>query len=163
MSLLHLYSANISFCRYREGSVEYLGRGESYRPGGSRRSPPPRVPPSDSYIPSSRAGRPRSRSPDSYRRRSRSPRRDGGSWRERARSPPRRAYSPPRADTYRRDARDRSPRRERYDDRERYPRSPPRRERTPLRRSRDASPAGSRGLRSPPRSRYDEPKSRGTS
>lgn len=157
------------------------GGGESYRPGRSppprvdsfrNRSPPRRPPPADFYIPTSgRPVRPRSRSPP-FRRRSRSPRGfrngDNGAWRERQRSPPRRAFSP-RGDDYRRP---RSPVRDTRGDR--YGRSPPRpvRERSPLplKRSREVSPAGSRGMRSPPPMkrerlvspprRYEQPRSR---
>ncbi|KAF2840302.1 hypothetical protein M501DRAFT_1002628 [Patellaria atrata CBS 101060] len=135
------------------------GAGESYRPA---RSPPRRPPPpaGDTYVPDSRrAPRTRSRSPE-YRRRSRSPPRnlyrDTGTYRARERSPPpRREFSPRREDyrgTYRneyREGRGRSPIRE-----TRYARSPVRtRERSPvappLKRSRDVSPVGSRGMRSP--------------
>ncbi|KAF2182701.1 hypothetical protein K469DRAFT_728332 [Zopfia rhizophila CBS 207.26] len=135
---------------------------DSYR---STRSPPRRGPlAADTYTPASRAVRPRSRSP-TFRRRSRSPRRDDADrWRARPRSPPRRAYSP-RRDDYRSD-RGRSPRRDGYDS---YTRSPRPRDRSPLPRERELSPARSRGMRSPPRvkrespprsSRYEESRSR---
>ncbi|ORY07171.1 hypothetical protein BCR34DRAFT_29161 [Clohesyomyces aquaticus] len=133
------------------------GRGiDSYRSRGPLAA--------DTYTPGSRASRPRSPSP-TYRRRSRSPRRDDDRWRARPRSPPRRAYSP-RRDDYRGD-RGRSPRRPAYDS---YTtRSPRVRDRSPPPRERDISPARSRGMRSPPRkrdpspprsSRYEEPRSR---
>lgn len=142
-------------------------RVDSYRAGRSpprRSSPPPRrgSPPrrglasADTYTPggASRPSRPRSRSPV-FRRRSRSPRRDDN-WRARPRSPPRRNFSP-RRDDYRND-RARSPRRDGYDS---YTRSPRPRDRSPPPRTREASPARSRGMRSPVRvSRYDEPRSR---
>lgn len=143
-------------------------RMDSYRAGRSpprRSSPPPRrrSPPrglglasADTYTPGggSRPPRPRSRSP-AFRRRSRSPRRDDN-WRARPRSPPRRNFSPRRAD-YRND-RPRSPRREGYDS---YTRSPRPRDRSPPPRAREASPARSRGVRSPVRAnRYEEPRSR---
>ncbi|KAI9815689.1 MAG: hypothetical protein M1827_002085 [Pycnora praestabilis] len=138
---------------------------ETYRPGRSpsprsdnfrsNRSPRPRPrsPPAvDTYIPSSSnrtGGRPRSRSPGSFRRRSRSPtfrgRDTGGSWRGRQRSP-QRGWSPRREPVRRGDRATspyggtdgRSPRNAR-------PRSPPN-----LKRSREVSPAGSRAMRSPP-------------
>jgi hypothetical protein len=143
-------------------------RMDSYRAARSpprRSSPPPRrrSPPrglglasADTYTPGggSRPPRPRSRSP-AFRRRSRSPRRDDN-WRARPRSPPRRNFSPRRID-YRND-RPRSPRREGYDS---YTRSPRPRDRSPPPRAREASPARSRGVRSPVRpNRYDEPRSR---
>ena len=142
-------------------------RGETYRPG-PRRSPPPSrygevvrggggPPSNDSYIPSGRPTRPRSRSPPPYRRRSRSPmrddRRDTG-WR--ARSPSRRGGFSPRRGDGRRDIRD--------DDRRdsRFNRSPPRdgrfnvsprrreRSRSPLKRPREDSP-GYRPRSPPPK------------
>ena len=153
----------------RDRDVERMGRGESYRPGRSLRSPGRdrdrereredsyrRPAPSDTYIPGA-SRRPRSRSPrraspPPFRRRSRSrspPRRFREGSRERQRSPPRRAYSPRREDD-RRDAR---------------PRSPPRfRERSPValpKRTRDSSPyARERGYRSPPvkRERFESPR-----
>lgn len=133
-------------------------RGDSYRAG---RSPPRRgLASADTYTPGSRSVRPRSRSP-AFRRRSRSPRRDDN-WRARPRSPPRRTYSPrrdePRRDDSYRGDRGRSPRRDGYDS---YARSPRPRERSPPPRDREASPARSRGVRSPVRtSRYEEPRSR---
>ncbi|KAF2800493.1 hypothetical protein K505DRAFT_292731 [Melanomma pulvis-pyrius CBS 109.77] len=143
----------------------------TYRPGERPRSPGPRIDsyrsarsPSrrapltaDTYTPASRTARPRSRSPP-FRRRSRSPRRDEDRYRARPRSPPRRAFSP-RRDDYRTD-RARSPRRDAYDS---YTtRSPRPRERSPPLRERLASPARSRGVRSPPPrpGRYEEPRSR---
>ncbi|KAF2640604.1 hypothetical protein P280DRAFT_451408 [Massarina eburnea CBS 473.64] len=135
---------------------------DSYR---ANRSPPPRrgLSGADTYTPGGRASRPRSRSP-SFRRRSRSPRRDDrrddDRWRARPRSPPRRAYSP-RREEFRND-RARSPPRREYDS---YTRSP-RRERSPppRERERELSPARSRGARSPRRSsRYEEPRSRAQS
>ncbi|KAJ4362611.1 hypothetical protein N0V95_001416 [Ascochyta clinopodiicola] len=150
-------------------------RVDSYRAGRSpprrssppprRASPPPRraSPPrrglasADTYTPggNSRPSRPRTRSP-AFRRRSRSPRRDDN-WRARPRSPPRRNFSP-RRDDFRND-RPRSPlRRDGYDS---YIRSPRPRDRSPPPRTREASPARSRGVRSPVRAtRYDEPRSR---
>ncbi|KAK5017017.1 hypothetical protein LTR16_002407 [Cryomyces antarcticus] len=171
------------------------GRGQSYRPGASGRSPPPRPgdsyraarsPPRgpplvDSYAPGKLSARPRSRSPPPFRRRSRSPGpsfrggRDNGGWRGRPRSPPRRDFSPPRGEGFRRDVRQRSPPAQDF----RTARSPPPRARErsplPLKRSREVSPVGSRGRRSPPpakrerlasppRGRYDPfPSSRGQS
>ncbi|KAK7182940.1 hypothetical protein PSPO01_11039 [Paraphaeosphaeria sporulosa] len=138
---------------------------DSYRANTRDRSPPRGgVSRADTYTPGGgRASRPRSRSPASFRRRSRSPRRDDDRWRAgRARSPPRRAYSPPpppRRDDFRND-RARSPPRREYDS---YTRSP-RRDRSPPPRERDPSPARSRAARSPPRTgRYDEPRSRAQS
>lgn len=141
-------------------------RVDSYRARSPARrsSPPPRrgSPPrrglasADTYTPggNSRPARPRSRSP-AFRRRSRSPRRDDN-WRARPRSPPRRNFSP-RRDDYRNE-RARSPRRDGYDS---YTRSPRPRDRSPPPRTREASPARSRGMRSPVRpSRYEEPRSR---
>ncbi|KAI9837620.1 MAG: hypothetical protein M1837_002954 [Sclerophora amabilis] len=91
------------------------GRGDASR---SNRSPPPvkgrSSPPVDTYVPTNdRAPRPRSRSPGSFRRRSRSPPFRARarspvaeqSWRTRERSPPprwspRRAAAPPRDERY---------------------------------------------------------------
>ncbi|KAF2002533.1 hypothetical protein P154DRAFT_141128 [Amniculicola lignicola CBS 123094] len=132
-------------------------RVDSYRAG---RSPPRRGPlAADTYVPGSRASRPRSRSP-SFRRRSRSPRRDEDRWRSggRPRSPPRRGFSPRRDDFRSERARSPPPRREGYDS---YTRSPRPRERSPPLREREASPTRSIRMRSPPRAgRYDEPRSR---
>ena len=160
----------------RDRDVEKMGRGESYRPGRSLRSPVRdrgregdgfrRGPPSDTYMPGS-TRRPRSRSPrrspPSYRRRSRSrtpPRRYADDHGHRARSPPKRGYSP-RRDGDRRDTRMRSPAPR---DTGRYDRSPPRyRERSPApaKRARDPSPySRERGFRSPParRERFGSPR-----
>lgn len=111
------------------------------------RGPPP--PPTDSYVP---GGRRRSRSPEFYRRRSRSPpRMQSDTWTPRARSPPRRFD--PRDDYPPRDARPRSPRRgyppagDRYDPRTRSPQPP-------INRVRDFSPPNTR-MRSPPPTRSD--------
>ena len=150
----------------RPRSRSPVPRVDSYRAGRSpprrssplRRASPPRrgLASADTYTPggNSRPSRPRSRSP-AFRRRSRSPRRDDN-WRARPRSPPRRNFSPRRED-YRSD-RMRSPRRDGYDS---YTRSPRPRDRSPPIRTREASPARSRGVRSPLRaSRYEEPRSR---
>ena len=160
--------------RYRDSSVERLGRGESYRPRSPRgvadsyrRAPSA----ADTYVP--RAPRPRSRSPTIFRRRSRSRSPRGDRYRDddrytskddryrerdrnddRPRSPPRRGYTP--RDDHRREPRARSP------VRERYAHSPPRRQPMAPRR-RDQSPASrNRDYRSPPpkRERDESPSNR---
>ncbi|PGH10959.1 hypothetical protein AJ80_07316 [Polytolypa hystricis UAMH7299] len=140
--------------RYDE--VRRVG-GESYRPSG-RRSPPPRPrspfrPPADTWAPPGR-GRPRSRSPDTFRRRSRTPPFRGGrdatlSYNPRMRSPPRR-LSPGR------DAR-RSPPPRPLPRRSRSPPRYPRERSPPLKRMREPSPGPAYNPRSPKRERMVSP------
>ncbi|KAL9111442.1 MAG: hypothetical protein Q9227_004119 [Pyrenula ochraceoflavens] len=138
-----------------DNEVHHIGRGESYRPGGSR----PQTDTwgsrneVDTYVPGGRSSdRRRSRTPDRFRRRSRSPPGRGRdeTYSARARSPPPRRYSP------RRDERPRSPVRRRSRSPHAGYRSPP-----PMKRPRDPSPyrrspppAKRERLTSPPR-RYE--------
>jgi len=142
--------------RYRESSVERLGRGESYRPRSARsRSPrgdsyrssrPPLT--TDTYVPSSRSTRPSSRSPYRGRSRSQSPRRDRYDDRDNRFERLRRT-SPPIEDIY--NARRYREDRERFLDSERSDRAFSPRRGNDRRDARDRSPVRAR---SPLRPRY---------